>query len=417
MRFASEDGRHGFELELRGGRAAGRARRRRVAARPAAWRATSSCAACAARSRVDGRDRRSTASASAGTRGATPDWARIALDALARRVARRRPGGRCSARPAGGRREPRRGGASGRRCSAPDGRSRASPIRALSTTYDGDGHQRRAGLELWVGEDDDYPQRASGEVLCGSTLELGRAAARLRVLRAGTWRAARASAATTCCAPRVITALISDFGGVLTSPLLEAFASDPGAARRARSRTFGTRDGARAPSTHGEHPLFALERGEITEREFLARLERGAAGAARPARRPARRSAERLMAELQPNEELFDLLPRACGTRGLAARASCTNNVREWEPLWRADAPDRRDLRGASSTPPSSACASRSRRSTRSPSSGSAWRPRRARSSTTPRSTSTPRASWGCTRCGSATRGRLSRSLMLLLGA
>lgn len=43
----------------------------------------------------------------------------------------------------------------------------------LSTTYDGDGHQRRAGLELWVGEDDEYPIRAVGEVVCGSTLDLG----------------------------------------------------------------------------------------------------------------------------------------------------------------------------------------------------------------------------------------------------
>jgi hypothetical protein len=43
----------------------------------------------------------------------------------------------------------------------------------LSTTYDGDGHQRRAGLELWVGDEDDYPRRGSGHVLCGSTVELG----------------------------------------------------------------------------------------------------------------------------------------------------------------------------------------------------------------------------------------------------
>jgi hypothetical protein len=42
----------------------------------------------------------------------------------------------------------------------------------LSTTYDGDGRQRRAGLELWM-DDDEYPARGSGEVLCGSTLELG----------------------------------------------------------------------------------------------------------------------------------------------------------------------------------------------------------------------------------------------------
>ena len=43
----------------------------------------------------------------------------------------------------------------------------------LSTTYDEEGRQRRAGLELWVGEEDDYPRRAVGEVLCGSTLDLG----------------------------------------------------------------------------------------------------------------------------------------------------------------------------------------------------------------------------------------------------
>jgi hypothetical protein len=48
----------------------------------------------------------------------------------------------------------------------------------LSTTYDGDGRQRRAGLELWVaGADEDghggLARRAAGEVVCGSTLELG----------------------------------------------------------------------------------------------------------------------------------------------------------------------------------------------------------------------------------------------------
>jgi hypothetical protein len=43
----------------------------------------------------------------------------------------------------------------------------------LSTTYDEGGRQRRAGLELWVGEDDSYPRRATAEVVCGSTLDLG----------------------------------------------------------------------------------------------------------------------------------------------------------------------------------------------------------------------------------------------------
>jgi hypothetical protein len=43
----------------------------------------------------------------------------------------------------------------------------------LSTTYDGEGHQRRAGLELWLGEDEGFARRAAGEVLCGSTFDLG----------------------------------------------------------------------------------------------------------------------------------------------------------------------------------------------------------------------------------------------------
>ena len=43
----------------------------------------------------------------------------------------------------------------------------------LSTTYDGEGRQRRAGLELWVAEEDGYPFRAAGEIVCGSTLDLG----------------------------------------------------------------------------------------------------------------------------------------------------------------------------------------------------------------------------------------------------
>jgi hypothetical protein len=42
----------------------------------------------------------------------------------------------------------------------------------LSTTYDADGHTRRAGFELWA-RDAGWPRRAAGEVLCGSSLELG----------------------------------------------------------------------------------------------------------------------------------------------------------------------------------------------------------------------------------------------------
>jgi hypothetical protein len=43
----------------------------------------------------------------------------------------------------------------------------------LSTTTDAAGRQIRASLELWMDADDDYPTRGLGEVLTGSTLELG----------------------------------------------------------------------------------------------------------------------------------------------------------------------------------------------------------------------------------------------------
>ena len=45
----------------------------------------------------------------------------------------------------------------------------------VSTTFDADGRQRHAGLELWLSLDEPgYPYRAAGEVLCGTTLDLGR---------------------------------------------------------------------------------------------------------------------------------------------------------------------------------------------------------------------------------------------------
>lgn len=43
----------------------------------------------------------------------------------------------------------------------------------LSTTTDDAGRQIRAGIELWVDKHDGHPLRGTGEVLAGSTLELG----------------------------------------------------------------------------------------------------------------------------------------------------------------------------------------------------------------------------------------------------
>lgn len=44
----------------------------------------------------------------------------------------------------------------------------------LSTTYDGEGRQRRAGWELWPEDEEGFARRGAGEVLCGTSLDLGR---------------------------------------------------------------------------------------------------------------------------------------------------------------------------------------------------------------------------------------------------
>ncbi len=43
----------------------------------------------------------------------------------------------------------------------------------LSTTYDAALRQRRAGLELWMQEEGGHARRAAGEVVCGTTMDLG----------------------------------------------------------------------------------------------------------------------------------------------------------------------------------------------------------------------------------------------------
>jgi hypothetical protein len=43
----------------------------------------------------------------------------------------------------------------------------------LSTTYDGEGRQQHAGLELYL-DPDGFARRAAGEVVCGTSLDLGR---------------------------------------------------------------------------------------------------------------------------------------------------------------------------------------------------------------------------------------------------
>jgi putative hydrolase of the HAD superfamily len=133
----------------------------------------------------------------------------------------------------------------------------------------------------------------------------------------------------------VIAAVVSDFGGVLTAPLLEGFSriqADTGVAPEA----FGAALARATEADGGRNPLFELEVGAITEGEFLAALERELeAGLGRPV--TLHGFGERYMAALDANDELF------AHYRGLHARgvrfAMLTNNVREWEPHWRSKLP------------------------------------------------------------------------------
>lgn len=132
----------------------------------------------------------------------------------------------------------------------------------------------------------------------------------------------------------MIKAVISDFGGVLTTPLLRAFAAFqdrsgiPTDALGRAMQTIAERDGA--------HPLFELETAGLTEARFLELI----AEALEPelGHVPEMHDfGEIYFDALDPNEEMIELMREA---KGAGKRmALLTNNVREWEPRWRSMLP------------------------------------------------------------------------------
>jgi len=132
----------------------------------------------------------------------------------------------------------------------------------------------------------------------------------------------------------VIKAVISDFGGVLTTPLLASFMAlqdeigiEAGALGRAMQRIA---------EREGEHPLFELERGRISEADFLAAMRRELASEL--GHEPElHRFSEIYFDALGVNEPMIGVM-RDARNRG-HRMALLTNNVREWEPLWRAMVP------------------------------------------------------------------------------
>ena len=133
-----------------------------------------------------------------------------------------------------------------------------------------------------------------------------------------------------------VRAVISDFGGVLTTPLQGSF------------QRFQERSGVSLPElgtamaaiavARGENPLFALETGRLAETDFLTALGAELTGSlGRPVTLDG--FGESFFSDLEPNHAFLGYLRELHG-RGVRL-AICTNNVREWSGRWQAMLPER----------------------------------------------------------------------------
>jgi putative hydrolase of the HAD superfamily len=135
-------------------------------------------------------------------------------------------------------------------------------------------------------------------------------------------------------APGAVRAIISDFGGVLTTPLSAVFAGFqekvgiPPEALRDAITAITARDGA--------HPLFELECGRMTEVDFMRGLEEQmSADLGHDVSMQA--FTDHYWAVLEHNDAMIAFLREA---RDAGYRlALLTNNVVEWEPRWRPNWP------------------------------------------------------------------------------
>ncbi len=117
-----------------------------------------------------------------------------------------------------------------------------------------------------------------------------------------------------------------DFGGVLSTPLAGSFAkwsTHSGLPAEALGEAI-----AAVAAADGAHPLYELECGRLTEREFFTRLEPHVGA-------PLAEFADVYWSHLQPNPPMIELMAELRAPRGYRM-ALLTNNVREWEPRWRA---------------------------------------------------------------------------------
>jgi putative hydrolase of the HAD superfamily len=131
-----------------------------------------------------------------------------------------------------------------------------------------------------------------------------------------------------------VRAVISDFGGVLTSPLLESFAGlmqASGISLESVGKAMAT-----LADRDGSNPLFELETGRMTEAAFMGAISEQLS-ADRGSEVSLDGFGERYFEHLEPNQPMIDYMRDLRG-RG-HKMAICTNNIREWEAHWRAMLP------------------------------------------------------------------------------
>ncbi|MFT4050458.1 MAG: HAD family phosphatase [Solirubrobacterales bacterium] len=128
--------------------------------------------------------------------------------------------------------------------------------------------------------------------------------------------------------------VISDFGGVLTNPLEEAFIawqSETGIALEELGKAMFA-----VGEAIGENPLYKLEKGELSEPEF-ERLMEDQLRAQLGDDTEFVDFADFYFSQLSPNEPFIDFLRQY--KAGGGRLALLTNNVKEWEPRWRGMLP------------------------------------------------------------------------------
>ena len=131
-----------------------------------------------------------------------------------------------------------------------------------------------------------------------------------------------------------IDTVISDFGGVLTSPMTESFVGvldSSGVSLEELGKAMMA-----IAERDGSNPLAEVETGRVSVATFLGRISDQLSEQV-GSQVELDGFGERYFRHLRPNQRLIDYM-RGLRERGYKT-AICTNNIREWEQLWRAMLP------------------------------------------------------------------------------